>query len=422
VLKSESVVRRHPLSQFANGLSVLLQQNFMLQATLNLFKGQTASQKLVLSILIILLGVAPGYTESQTPLAARQHLTAALDAQKRGQFAGAAQEYEAALKLIPGSADIFQNLGLVYHMDNRYQKAIQAFEKALALEPGLWASHLFLGIGCYKTNQFDRAATALAKAIDLNSKAAELEGRFWLGVTYKALGRNEDAIRELENRLKQTPRDIEVLYNLSDAYRSSAPQKATELLNRMLAIDPHSYRVKQMEGEVFEHQEKYSQALAAYREAHRLKPDTPGLRFALGSVFWKMRQFDEAKKWLAEELSSNPHHALSHYQLGNIYVYKNDPAQALFHLQEALAANVPLTDVHRDLGKAFIQLGKYDEAVRHLNRVAEADPDDDAIHSLLASAYRKQGKHDLEQKELERFQQLNQKKLERVQRQTQNLP
>jgi tetratricopeptide (TPR) repeat protein len=379
---------------------------------------------LVLSFAICLVPASTRLLKAglQNPAGARAHLEAALSAQKQGQFAKAAEQYEAALKTIPASAEIRQNLGLVYHLQNRFGDAIQNFEKALALEPGLWASNLFLGIACYKTNQFERAARALSRALELNPEGAALEGRFWLGVTYKALRRPEDAARELEKRLAHSPRDIEVLYNLSDAYRSFAPQKSVEILNQMLAIDPLSYRVKQMEGEVFEHQEKYPQALEAYQAAYQRKPDLPGIRFALGSVYWKMRQFDEAEKWLREELALNPHHAIAHYELGNIYVYRNQPEQAITHLQKSLEAKAPLTDVRRDLGKAYLQLGRFDEAVQQFSQVAAAEPEDDAIHALLANAYRKQGKHAEEEKELELFQRLNQKKLERVQRQTQNVP
>src|SRR5262245_4454758 len=210
------------------------------------------------AVLLLIIGTSlytsPLVAETNLSRIARGHLDAAVSAQRQGQFSKAAEEYEAALKIIPGSPEIFQNLGLVYHMQNRYKNAIHAFERALALEPGMWASNLFLGIAYYKTNEFARALDVLTKALELNPEQAELEGRFWLGVTYKALGRYEDAARELEKRLERSPREIEVLYNLSDAYRSFAPQRATEILQRMLAIDPGSYRVKQMEGEVFEQQ------------------------------------------------------------------------------------------------------------------------------------------------------------------------
>jgi len=242
---------------------------------------------------------------------ARSHLEAALNAQTKKEYSKAAEEYEAALKIGPGSPEIYQNLGLVRHMQNQYTGAIQAFEKALTLNPQMWASNLFLGIAYYKTNQFSRAATALSKALELNPAGSELEGRFWLGITYKALGRPQDAAIELEKRLERSPQDIEVLYQLSDAYRLFAPDKASEVLQRVMAVDPASYRVAQMEGEAFEREEKYTQALEAYRRAYQLKPDLPGLRFALGSVYWKTRQFEEAEKWLLKVLEEQPDNALA---------------------------------------------------------------------------------------------------------------
>src|SRR5438093_10396606 len=87
-----------------------------------------------------------------TPL--QRHLDAARRAQAAQDLNKAVEEYRKALSLKPvGAAEIYQNLGLVYHLQFTYQDAIKSFEKALSLQPNLWASHLFMGIGLYKTNQ-----------------------------------------------------------------------------------------------------------------------------------------------------------------------------------------------------------------------------------------------------------------------------
>jgi tetratricopeptide (TPR) repeat protein len=576
-------------------------------------------------LLVSSLPLLTSLLASQSPAirteAVQRHLAAAKQAQAAGDFAKAAEEYMKALRLQPKSAEIYQNLGLVYHLQNNYREAIPAFQKALALQPSLWGSNLFLGIGYYKTNQFSRALPLFRKALELDPKNAEVEGRFWLGVTHLALHQYSEAIAELEKRLEHSPPDIEVLYNLvqahnqfsaqlfdrlltaypqsarayqylgdthqaagrldealeeyetalseqpnlegvrltigrvyqkmgdmakaaeafeselrlnpydtearsqlelaqqSSAHSASAPvdpakpssladsraegqdkesltlkgiglfhhsqwqesaeifqsalgldpndkrsrlylarcllrlgldrqafealqgllensrtdpdtlytlgsiqaELASSTLQKMIEIAPHSYRVHQMEGESFEKQEQYPKALEAYKTALALKPDLPGIRFAIGSVHWKTREFDDATRWLQEELKANPHHAIANYQLGNIYVYRNQPSQAIPYLQETVSALPQFMEAHRDLGKALLQLGEFDKAVEHFKLVAQTEPEDDAIHSLLASAYRKQGKLEEQEAELELFQQLNQKKLERAQRRVQKV-
>jgi tetratricopeptide (TPR) repeat protein len=381
----------------------------------------------------------PQASNAVTPL--QRHLEAARKAQAAQDFTLAVEEYKKALNLKPvGAAEIYQNLGLVYHLQFKYQEAIQSFEKALGLQPKLWASHLFLGIGLYKTNQFSRALSPLRKALDLDPKNAELEGRFWLGVTQLALHQYPEAIGELERRLERTPKDIEVLYNLLQAHNHYSAEllkqtsgeadpaytqgkyhaeRAAKILRSVSEIDPNSYRLHQMEGEVLEQQEQYPKAIESYKGVYAIKPDLPGIRFAIGSVYWKMRQFDEATRWLQGELKANPHHAIANYELGNIYVYRNKASQAIPHLRETIFAQPQFMDAHRDLGKALLQLEKYDEALDHLRLVAQAEPEDDAIHALLASAYRKQGKLEEERVELKLFQELNRKKLERAQRRVQ---
>src|SRR5262249_42539946 len=142
----------------------------------------------------------------------------------------------------------------------------------------------------------------------------------------------------------------------------------------------------------------------------------PGIRFAVGSIYWKTRQFDEAADWLKSELKDNPHHALANYELGNIYVHRNEPVQAIGCLKEAISARPGLVEAHRDLAAALLQLQRYDEAIEHLKLAAKITPEDQAVHALLANIYRKQGRREEEKAELMLYQQLNQQEHERVRR------
>jgi len=417
-----------------------------------------------------------GPAQAGKPDLLRQHLESALNAQKIKDYAKAAEEYQKLVKLLPNDAGIYQSLGLVLHLQNKFDEAISPFQRALTLDPSLWGSNLMLGIDYFKTNQFSKAIEPLEKALELNPELAGVEGHFWLGATYMALQQYHKAIPELERRRDQTPRDIEVLYNLGTAYQqfsiqltgklkslgdgsavqddSASPaypglgrdqlqqlreqmefrlgksdrdadalktlvgvfsELSSRTLQKIVEIDPGSYRVHMMKGESFEKQEQYGKATEEYRAAYATNPDVPGIRFAIGSCHWKSRQFEEAAQWLQEELKSNPHHAIASYLLGNIYVYRNKPLLAVPLLQQALAVQPQLNDARRDLGKAYVQLAEYEKAVAEFKRIAEVEPEDDTVHSLLANAYRKQGNTEMEKAELELFRRLNQAKLERAQ-------
>jgi tetratricopeptide (TPR) repeat protein len=386
-------------------------------------------------------------TSSALRATLQRHLEAAKQAEQVRDYARAAEEYKKLLSLRPQSAEICQNLGLVYHLQNKFQEAIPVFERALALQPNLWGTSLFLGIDYYKTNQFAKALPALERALRTNPKDAETEARFWLGVTHLALRRFPEAIDDLQNRLDRSPNDIEVLYHLlqahsqysaalfkqgsganSDSARAYQDEGnvqaglAAQVLEQMKKLDPNSYRIRQIEGEQFESQEQYPKALEAYKSAFDAKPELPGLRFAIGSVYWKTRQFDEATRWLEDELRTNPHHAMANYQLGNILVYRHKAADAIPHLEQALFAQSQFMEIHRDLGKAFLQLEEHEKAIEHFKQVAAAEPDDDTIHVLLANVYRKQGRSEEESAEQKIFQELNRKKLERAQQGAQKSP
>lgn len=218
----------------------------------------------------------------------------------------------------------------------------------------------------------------------------------------------EQALGEV---LVNDPGNIDALLALGKTYR-----KWTQfLLDKMIQIDPDSYRVHQLLGDQHEKKAEFDQAIQSYQLALAREPGLGGVRYAIGNVYWKMHQFGPAEHWLAEELARNPHHGLAHYRLGGIYTDSGKPEDAILHLREALSSHPELAGAQFDLGRALILKGRYADAVKELQKVAAGEPDNDRVHYFLSNAYRKMGREGEAQAEMEKYQTLTRKRLERVQ-------
>ena len=125
---------------------------------------------------------------------------------------------------------------MVYHLQSRFPEAIASLEKALKLDPSLWGSQLFLGMGYYRTNQFLKAIPALEQSVKLNPKLAEGEARLWLGSSFLALYRFDEALAQFRRLSEMKPRDLEALYNLAEACN----RYSSALFEKITVSDPES--------------------------------------------------------------------------------------------------------------------------------------------------------------------------------------
>lgn len=201
-----------------------------------------------------------------------QRLEAAQKAERAGDYAAASGEYEAILRVQPKNALIRQSLAITFHLQSRYPEAIAEFQRALRLDPSLWGAELFLGMDFYKTNQFSLAIPPLEKSIVLNARMAEPEARYWLASAYSALGKHEDALKELRRDLELRPKDVDVLYSLTRAY----DQSAAALFERLGQIEPNSAAVAILQAESLAEEKRQGLARAQYQRALRLRPDFAG--------------------------------------------------------------------------------------------------------------------------------------------------
>jgi tetratricopeptide (TPR) repeat protein len=184
--------------------------------------------------------------------------------------------------------------------------------------------------------------------------------------------------------------DPDALYVLGKSHEA----RAAAVGSRLFELYPKSYRARLMRGEAYEKGSppEYEKALDEYRMALALKPDLPGVQYAVGRILWKLRRWDEAIPPLRMELQRNPNHGLAHYYLGNSYLSLDDQENAIAHLEAATRARPDLTQAYRDLGRALARSGRHEAAIGAFRKALERDPEYPGVHAQMAVAFRVLGR------------------------------
>ena len=204
-------------------------------------------------------------------------LSAAHKAEQAGDFKSAETIYVQLLAQ-HRDASLYQRLGLVRHMQNKFTSAAEAFQEAIRLDGSLWSSHLFLGIDLYRMDRFADADSQLAIANRLHPNEPEI--LFWSGATKLARHDFLPGFELLESVLERDPSNAEVLRMLAESYATFG----TFLLNEVGEKYPNSPTGLIVQAQAFEFEGSYQAALESYRAAQALDPHRPGLRESVDRI------------------------------------------------------------------------------------------------------------------------------------------
>jgi len=166
------------------------------------------------------------------PDLAQAHLALAEVSENTLDFTQASDEYERALALAPGNAEVLRNSGLSAAFMGHFDAGVAAARRAVVLDPLARASHYALAQALYAGRRYEEAVAAYAEVIsldpdfktahaergfayyglrDLQSARASCEtkpdhwrSQWCLSVIYDKLGRHADAEAELSKLAAQS--------------------------------------------------------------------------------------------------------------------------------------------------------------------------------------------------------------------------
>ncbi len=156
---------------------------------------------------------------------------------KRGDFAAAISELEAALVLAPDRARVHAELGGALAETGRLDEAIGSLEKATQLDPELDQAQYNLGTLLAHGKRFEEAIPHYEKAVATMADDADLLNN--LGVALRQTGKLDSALPRFERAIEINPDHADAHFNLGVLLAAQRKEvEANEHFTTAVRLDP----------------------------------------------------------------------------------------------------------------------------------------------------------------------------------------
>lgn len=304
---------------------------------------------------------------------------------------------ESGLKIAPERPDLHAALGESYFMSGKAQKAIEEFKRLVELDPSA-RSYAFLGLSYRHLGRFDEARKYFQEGLKKDPKNASC--LFNMGYIEERQGNKANADQLFQATLRANPDFSEALFELANLrIQGKQFEQAAELLRRYIKVsrDPAQgyYKLAMVERSLH----KLDAAQRDLGVFQTLSRDSSTGPYPYQHLFDYLdnrsklspearTQLDLAE--LTEQARKHPDQPQNLYLLAETYL-------KLGNLDEAKSTINRLDQISADyrtqtgIGVLLARYRLYDDAISHFQAAAKANPDSDDVKFDLADAYFRKG-------------------------------
>lgn len=337
-----------------------------------------------------------------------------------------------AHKLAPENTDIIFLLARVSMTQNYFEDAIPLLESGIAKAPRRADLHAALGESYFMSGKADLAIEEFKRLVEIDPSARSFA---FIGLSYRHLGRFDEARKYFAEGLKRDPRNASCLFNMGYIEgRQGNQAKAEELFQQALRANPEFSDALFELANLRVAAKQYAEAAVLLRKYVRISRDPAAGYYKLAMVERNLKQFDAAQRdlkvfqTLSKDASPGP------YPYQHLFEYLDNRAdltaqertqldltelteqvkkhpgrpQDLYLLAEAYLKLGQADEAHKTIaqldqmsledfrmqagiGVLFARYRLYDDAIRHLQTAVKANPDSDDVKFDLSDAYFRKG-------------------------------
>lgn len=260
------------------------------------------------------------------------------------------------------------------------------------------------------------AAEKIAKSI-LAKNSRDYEAHYWLGKTYLAAGKPEQAYIELKTVndnavLDGTIPEVELRKDLSTLYmKYGETQSALREYLLLTKIEPQNAENYYNAGKLYESAGDAGMAVGMYQKTIGINKKHSKAHTALGYILLRNKQYSAAQKEIDSAIKLEPECWSNYYYQGKLYMETGDYGSALKSFEKSQRSQEYRQKALIERGTCYMQASDYENAIQEFISAIQSSKDPHSNETLyaryfLASCYEKN--HNIE-KAIEQWEKINSK-------------
>jgi len=296
----------------------------------------------------------------------------------------AIEEFNAAIRLNLGDADVYTSRGNAYHMKKEFDQAILDFDKAIQLDSGCVLAYLGRGNAYIGKKELNKAFENINEAIRLNPNDAL--AYIYRGAAYIEKGNFDQAIADINKGL-QLDKD-HVYNNLANAILETIRQRKNEKMARENFKHGNDNSIDNAENFFRKYKERVKVHYSHYCIANKMSgrqynnniiAKSAQLIQSMGAIGYIMRAFahvgnDDLNNAIADlsaAIEKLPNNATSYEERGKVYGEKGDFDKSITDLDKSLQLKSDSADCYYFRGLAYLGKGNFEQAFTDCNKSLE---------------------------------------------------
>jgi tetratricopeptide (TPR) repeat protein len=278
--------------------------------------------------------------------------------------------------------------GSIYEQKAEYEKAVIEYQEALLYDQ---KAGIYYALGKVYNNlgKFALSALNLKKAVELDSN--NIDYKLALAQLYRVTRQQDEAIEIYNSILSRDSTNIEILYELAVLHSPTRPRLALEYYDQILKNVGDEWSVLYSMIEIYNRLGEYEKAAELYEKLLFIDPSNVSIKQALAELYLIVKKFEKAEKILSDLLIEFPDDHTSRLLYAQMFVKKNDWEKASDQFKNILANDSIDNEIKIQIAAEYLERSMKDSSVipfvKSLLHDLEGQSEDWRIPMYLGAIY-----------------------------------